>query len=177
MVNETVRIYRRALEHESYGVNAKLPGVPRFPEDPEPRQVKRVLEVTRDKVASGRVTFSLPAVLVAVPGEFDVEPEVMTGKRDTTTPGIPVAIGFAVEKAAEGSPQRITEAWYLLRAAMRSVREVMKTENADERLENDVQVRDAVRMRVLPNPVEIADTGVLVACALVVYTLVRDKEP
>lgn len=171
---ELVRIVRAALEHGTYGVNTKLGGVPRDAGDEAPPAIVAVYDVTRDDhVVNRQEPPKIPCLYVMSEGAIVVAGEQMTGTyRDTAEP---VAVTVRYLAGRHNLARAIQDGDYTLRAALRSVYELMEQANEADRTRNFVMPFFLRRATYVPTQEAVGEAAV--AGALVLEFDVRDGAP
>ena len=175
MILEPQLLLAEALEHDTYGVNAKLAGLPRYPDDERPTPVRRVLAQARDDEAQrGNPGSDLPVLVVAQAAQVNWEGEVTVSKRDTTGIGLRMAVGYVTVETAITTARGYRHTSYTMRALGRTLRDWLSNANQADRVKHGIQVRDSLGWQLDPIPREFLDTGLVIAAALYVDLFVRD---
>lgn len=178
MFLEPLAMLRDALEHPEYGVNVKLPTVPKDPDVASPRAIVKILDPSRDLgAAAGNFGTETPALVIDATTPVTVEGEVTTSKRDTELSGLALAIGVVMDNRAMDTPEGIREAWLILRGVGMCLREWLSNARGADRVRNSIQIRDALRWDYYPVPFKFEKLSVSVGCALVLTVNVRDIAP
>lgn len=172
MILEAVRIVAEALDDGTFGVNAKLPDVPRDQGDPEPTPIRRVLDITNDdEVAHGRLPDDWPVLIVSPEGPTEMDGEVQHAHRDGEGAG--VGIRYATGSEDLAAAQR--DSLYTQRAIRRTLADLMESSRLSTRTRNDVVVRAITRLLEEPMRDETSQ-GVITAGTLVEFQI-RDQKP
>lgn len=183
MIIEPSRQFRIGLEHPEYGVNAQLQDLELYDDHEKPRDVKRILDWTRDNEAvTGNPGTDLPAIIIPKPVQFEMEGEVTTSKRDTQSLGQRLAMALLVEAAAVDSSQAAVEAGYIITAAIKAIREWLSNDRALDRGGDSgvhgIQLRDAVSIFWSTEVVRLPEAdNIAVAGGVFVDIIVRDISP
>lgn len=179
MLVESVVLIRKGLENPGYGVNVKLQEVPRFAEDPQPRDVAAFLDpCTSEAVYRGNLGTDRPLCIVSQPRSFEIEGEDHAVKVDTDVQGMEIAIAYVTENSAIKNPEGLRATYYTMRAMQRAARALFLNDNAGDREWNNVQLRDILSIQVVPQetPFEGID-DLLIAGVMYLRLGVRDTEP
>lgn len=172
---EVIRMVAAALAHDTIGVNAKLPGVPRDVGDEQPSDVT-IADSTRDgwvarrKVASGSNAV-LPAIAVSVFRPAELDGEIGTIIRDGT-------FDVLLEHVVRNSDTALAtqDGLYRMRAAMRTLGEFHKPIYASTlRTRNGVLLLACTKLHEVSTWSEREDA--VVTAALIVSYSVRDSQP
>ena len=173
---ELLRLVSDALGHASYGINAKIPGVPRVSPDTVPPNVATVLdefedpELARGVLPEPSATVPYPLVAVFLAGDVDLEGETPTGRQDGQ---VEIAVQYAALLA--DTKQGNQDAAYTSRAIRRSVRTWMDNTNATARTTNSLSLISLTAQRVSKPRHE--ENGKLVVLTVVNRFDVRDSAP
>jgi hypothetical protein len=173
MILETIRIVSEALENGTYGVNAQLSSLDIDSGDTVPTNIVKVGNETEDfLVAMGRVVTPLPSLNVALDGDVDLDPEVMTIVRDGD-----VVIAIRVGQSNDQAQNGMRDTYYYLRAIQKTLRDLSANGNIDARTRNNICVGEITEMIHRPLFREIEDTNAVVTGQLIVTYRVRDNNP
>lgn len=143
MIVEASRMFRLAVEHGTYGVNAKLSGLPRFPDMSEPRPVANIMDWTKDDMAvRGEPGNDFPCIMIPQPEQFEMKGEVTTTIRDTESLGIRLSAALITEATWAQTAEGAVEAALIVRAMQRCLATWLSNAKAGDRTADNVQVRD-----------------------------------
>ncbi len=179
MLVETVVMIREGLASDVYGVNFQLQEVPRYAEDPQPRDVAGFLDpCTSEAVYRGNLGSDRPLCIVSQPRSFEIEGEDRALKVDTDVQGMEIAVAYVTEDSAIKSPEGLRATYYTLRAMERALRALFLNANSGDREANNIQLRDLLSIQVVAqeSPFEGID-DLIIAGALFLRMGIRDTEP
>lgn len=157
MLLECNRILADWLAHGTFGVNAKIPGVPRDGADTVPPNVTVVDETRNDSVAMGRLPSTLPCVAVSVQ-EIEHSDPVQPHVTNEVAAKVTVLIRYGQRIVDED--KGLTDASYTLRAVLRSLRELHTNEQAAARARGSVHLISCDDLRQVPLTQEVDDAWV-----------------
>ena len=144
MIVEASRMFRKALEDGSYGVNAKLNGLPRRPDMKAPRPVANLMDWTVDDMAvRGEPGNDLPCIIIPQPEQFEMKGEVTVTIRDTESLGIRLSAALITEATMAETAAGSVEAALIVRAMTQCLATWLSNAKADDRVTDYIQVRDA----------------------------------
>jgi hypothetical protein len=172
---EVIRMVTAGLSHGVFGVNAKLPGVPRDAGDLQPPNVTIYNStnhgwVTRREINRRSTGASFPALAVSIYRPAPIDGEIMTIYRDGE---FDVLLEYlAADDDSETAGQ---DGLYTMRATLRTLAEFHRSANAALRARNGVELRFC--KRIGQAPIFAVRGDVVVTAALLVTYAVRDTQP
>lgn len=171
---ELVRMIVAALVHPTRGVNAKLPGVPRDEGDDLPAAIVAVYDITRDDhVVNRSEPPKIPCLYVIDEGPVAVDGEQMTGTYRDTAETVAVTIRYVA--GGHDLAKAMNAGDYTLRAAQRSVMELMEQANEADQVRNYVELRFLRKVTYVPARETVGEAAV--AGALILEFDLRDLAP
>jgi len=177
VILESVRIISDWLQDATYGVNAKLAGVPLDGSDTVPPDIVTFLEeTTSGVVARGRLPEDealLPCLAVLQRGAVELPATVGTSHQEGD---VPIAIWYgARDKDSEDGRK---DAYYTMRAVRRSLRELFKDDATPKAARSD---RSGISLSpsgtVSLQPVFTLEGDTSVSAALELTVKARDSSP
>lgn len=172
---EVIRMVRSALEDDTIGVNAKLPGVPRDDGDEEPPPFT-FADSTRDGWVARRVVArgtaaELPAIAVSI-----LQPSSIIGQMKTVF--IDGSYDVLIEHVAREaeSDLALRNGLYGMRAVLRTLAEFNKPERVAMRQRNGIYLRVCTKMSQAPVFTALGELAVVTAALVASYD-VRDTQP
>jgi len=182
---ELLRITADWMKHATFGINAKIPGVERDAADAQPPAIAAWTpeggaatiavfnQADHDWVLDKQAPPAVPAIYVVCELPLEMDAEVMTIQRRTSRPGT-VMLLYITDKSDKAVALRDGE--YTLRAATRSLRELMRQANDAARTRNNVCI-EAAENPLIYVPVTEAVGSHRLAGAIVINYRAKDANP
>lgn len=173
MILEPIRIISDWLNSDVKGFNDVVKDIPCDLDDVNLRKpCAFIADSSRDdRVARMDDPPSVPALYVTSDGPLNAEGEVKTIYRDSDTTS--VAIRYVMKGCDTAAAN--AQVMYALRAVVRSLRELMRNENAPSRTRNGIYIESCLNLTF--GRVEEGAGSSVVAGAVVAVFKVRDKSP
>lgn len=171
---ETIVLTANALSNGTYGVNAKLPDVPRFAGHAEPPAIVDVKDIARDP---GLLDDELggdnwPVLVVDLAAEAEAAGDTISSNapREVT---VPVLIVLLTGKS--DADVAVRDVTYTLRAILRTLWHLMNQAPAADRSQNDVEL--CAIERITFDEVDQDVSGARIRGVIMVEWKVRDLKP
>ena len=171
MILEAIRIVADWLDDRDNGVNARLGALEQDTDDPQPPDVVKVLDTTRDGELDQAIPMDWPVLVVSSDTPAGVRGDVATDYRDADR--ITIAVRYVT--GDPDNPEAKREALYTVRVIVKAIRDLMRNDNVASRTRNSVCLIATTGLQY-GETFEELETGATIAAVSVDF-YARDQSP